>query len=53
MADQFPVQTNTAPTSVEAFIADRQSMWARFNRLTMVAVVGLVILLVLMTIFLV
>ena len=53
MADQFPVQTNTAATSVESFIADRQSMWARFNRLTVVAVTALVILLILMTIFLV
>ena len=53
MAEQFPVQTNTAPTSVEAFIADRQSMWARFNKLTLVAVTALVVLLVLMTVFLV
>ncbi len=53
MANQFPVQSNTGPTSAESFIADRQSMWARFNKLTTVAVVALVVLLILMTIFLV
>lgn len=53
MADQFPVQGTSGPTTVEAFIADRQTMLARFNKLTTVAVGALVLLLVLMTIFLV
>ena len=53
MANQFPVPTNTGPTSAESFIADRQSMWTRFGKLTTFAVIALIVLLVLMTIFLV
>ena len=53
MADHLPLKASSGPTSVESFIADRQSMWARFNKLTTVAVIALVVLLVLMTIFLV
>lgn len=53
MANQFPVQGNTGPTSTESFIADRQSMWGRFNKLTTFAVIALIVLLLLMTIFLV
>lgn len=50
---EFPVQNTTAPTSVESFVADRQSMWARFNRLTATALGAVVVVLFLMWLFLV
>ena len=53
MADEFPVQTNQAPTSVDSFVADRQSMWDFFNSLTLYAVIALAVLLSAMAIFLV
>lgn len=45
--------TNSAPLTEDAFIADRQRFWGSFTHATTFAVVAMVILLILMTIFLV
>ena len=45
-------QTNPAPLTEDAFVADRQRFWGSFTHATTFAVVAMVILLILMAIFL-
>ena len=53
MADQqFPVQQDQGASAIDAFVADRQSMWKFFNSLTLYAVVALAMLLCAMALFL-
>ena len=48
-----PDRRPAGPTTVEAFIADRQTFWSSFTRFVVFGVAGVVVLLILMTIFLV
>jgi hypothetical protein len=48
-----PVATGAAPLTEDAFLADRQKFWSWFTGLVAKVVVGIVVLLILLTIFLV
>jgi hypothetical protein len=54
MADSHAshVQT-TGPLTVDAFIADRQQIWASFTSMVRLGAIGVAIILILMAIFLV
>lgn len=53
MADPMNRIATTGPTTVEAFVTDRQVFWASFTRFATRAVVAVVILVILMAITLV
>ena len=47
MAEQFPIRTEPAgPTTVEAFVADRQNFWGSFTRAIVAGVVVVIAVLV-------
>ena len=48
-----PDRRVAGPTTTEAFIADRMVFWGTFTRFVLFGVIGVVVLLILMTIFLV
>jgi hypothetical protein len=55
MADTLTADApaGTAPLTEDAFLADRQKFWGWFTGLVAKVVVGIVVLLILLTIFLV
>ena len=56
MSDTYttaPAASGSAPLTEDAFLADRQSFWTWFTGVITKAVIGIVVLLVLLTIFLV
>lgn len=52
MAIQPLAPHRSGPNTAEAFIADRQTFWARFTRFVLYAVIAVALLLIGMAIFL-